>query len=220
MRQNTARHYYERQRKNRQIRKRQQRRKRYQAYYEAMMEPIYEQMWSETIKRLKTLKKAVKSLGPIPNEEIQLTKTVNYFIKIVNLATNFLDEGLISFLPDNKIEQVDDFNATIEYIAGRNVENTQYLNKSEIGEKVNAENLLLGRFSSIGIENVPATTKTIRINGKLYKVEVEFTPISLWLKGKVISKDGHYVNISQKRIATVDKQLTDRLLEVINGVLE
>ena len=192
---------------------------RYYMYYKATMQPVWEEEWNTYERRIRRLKKDVLSLGVIPTNENQLIKTVNYFVRLVNLVTNFNDNGIVIHAPTSKAEEAYTFNEIIVSIMARKKGIAQYHNKSEFGKPVTYENLYLGMFSKVDPEDVSPEMQTVIINDDLHKVDVESTSISDWINNRAFSLDGRRCHIKQKDLATVDTQLTSILMKAINDVL-
>ena len=192
------------------------RKQRYGDYYERLM-AAYLKQYEEYIKRIRKLKKEILSLGDVPNKEVQLIKTLQYFLKIVNLATNFVDKGVLD-MGVGKKEEMKKFNDTIILATCRKGV-SRVVNKTPIGKNVTNDTLYIGVFSEIE-GKVHSGAKTKVINGKNYMIEVDYMPISKWINGKVRATNGLTVKIKQKDLSALDQQLTDALLEVIDKVIE
>lgn len=193
---------------------------RYNRYYEKTMEPIRKQQWETDLKRLKILRKDVLGLGPIPTRQIQLIKTTNYFIKFMDLLTEFHDNGMLKCAPESKAQEVRDFNDIISTFVAREKCTNCYHNRSEVGKRVTANNLYLGLFVPITDEDDLEQIQTKVINGKKLKVEVDFCPLYEWLNKRAVTIDGHRATISQKFLAKFLNEMRSIVLEVIDGVLE
>lgn len=193
---------------------------RYGKYYFQTMQPVWEERWQKYLKRIKILKKDIEHLGPIPKKEKQLISTVNYFVDIINLITNFSDKGLLTYLPKEKGEEVSMFNALITALVAREKHVHQYKNTSEIGKSVTRENLYLGIFSRItDSSEITPETPTIEINGRLRRVEVDFAPLSDWINHRVKAMNGRSCTISQKDLAITLSEIRTLILEYIDAVL-
>lgn len=193
---------------------------RYGEYYKDVMAPLWTELWNNYLKRIKILRKDIKALGTVPDKEVQLIKTVKYFVRLIDLATNFVDNGISIYAPINKADVVSQFNDTIVAIVARDDNLAQYHNRTEFGRHVTYDTLYLGMCSKIDPAEVTPDMTTRIIDGKVRKVEVELASISDWLNDKVFSVDGYNCHIKQKYLANVDRQLTDILLESIDSVLE
>lgn len=193
---------------------------RYAEYYERTMEPIWTERWKKYLKRVKALKKDISRLGPIPTEEKQLIKTINYFVKIIDVVTDFYDDGLVKCAPKEKAQALINFNDMVFTLVAREKCTSCYLNKSEVGKRVTANNLYLGMFNSITNEDELNNIKTEEINGSKLKVEVDFTSISEWINGRAVTLDGYRASISQKQLAKVLKGIQSIILEVIDEILK
>lgn len=200
-----------------------QRRKRkkqvYGDYYEELMEPTYMKRYWDYLKRIKSLRKKVISLGDIPTKKTQLIGTLNYFVELVNLATSFVDKGMLSWCPIGKEQELMEFQETINKLTCRNDEAIPVQNRTPIGGTVTYDTLYIGLIHE-AIEGPNPCLKTKIINGKLYNIEVDFASISAWINWEVTSVDGKNVRLKQEDLAQLDKKLTDILLEVIDNVLK
>ena len=202
------------------MKKKNWKKQRYGAYYMRKMEPIWEEKWNGYQKRIKFLKKDIQHLGPIPQKETQLISTVNYFVKLINLISNFADKGMACYTPEDKVEIIAKFNAIITSLVARDKLIHQYMNKSKIGENVTPNNLYLGMFSQIKEDEIASDKPTIEINGELRKVEVNFAPISDWINNRVISLSGRSCHINQKDLAITLREIIAIILEAIDAVLD
>ena len=87
---------------------------RYGLYYMRTMQEVQLQMrkeLSEYQKRIKILKKDIQRLGPVPQKKTQLISTVNYFVSLINLITNFADSGMVFYSTEEKEEALAKFYA-------------------------------------------------------------------------------------------------------------
>lgn len=192
---------------------------RYGKYYNKIMQPQRLEAYNAFIKRVKTLKKQVKSLGKIPEKKTQLIKTINYFVNLINLVTQFVDSGLLEYPPKHKYSEIAYFHEVLVCIMARTENSASYHNRSLPGQSVNYNNLYLGMFSDIASEDITPDTPICFINGEAKKVEAEMFSFSDWINNRAITNDGYMAIINQKELAIVDKNLTDILLETIDSVL-
>ena len=191
----------------------------YGGYYEKLMEPIYMRRYQEYLKRVKSLKKKVISLGDIPQRKTQLIKTLNYFVEIVNLATNFVDKGMLIRCPIEKEKELREFESAINTITCRNSETSLVQNKTPKGGTVTYDTLYIGVMHEAKEESNQAL-KTQIINGKLYNIEVDFASINDWVNGKVRAVNGKRVELKQEDLAKLVEQVIDILLDTIDSVLK
>ena len=108
---------------------------RYADYYERMMDPIWTQHWENDLKRIKTLRKNIYSLGPVPQNKVQVLKTVNHFVKLIDLITSFVDYGILTCVPSTKSESAETLNEILVSFVGREESTLCYLNKTEVGSQ-------------------------------------------------------------------------------------
>jgi len=192
---------------------------RYGAYFEAMMDPIWREHWENDLKRIKKLKKQLEKLGPIPTKEVQLIKTANLFVDLINLLTTFVDEGNIPYAPEDKYDAVDRFKHVVSHYVAREDGTLCYINKSEPGKRVTANNLCIGLFSSVAKEDITNNIKTKTINGITIQVLAEFTPIVNWINQNTTTLDGSPASLSQKAIASYIKDIKEAVLKEIDKIL-
>ena len=150
---------------------------RYPKYYQRIMEPVLVERWETYLNRLRILKKDLLKLGPIPTKEIQLIKTTNYFVKFIDLLTDFHDKGMLECATEKKAQAVYDFNDMLVTLVARE-ESICYLNKSENGQRITANNLYLGSFVPVTEKDNLKNIEIKQIDGIKVKVEVEYTPLS------------------------------------------
>lgn len=191
----------------------------YGDYYEKLMEPSYTKNYQEYLKRIKSLKKKVISLGDVPQNKTQLIKTLNYFVELVNLATNFVDNGMLRRCPIEKEKELRDFEDTINALTCRNSETSLVQNRTPIGGTVTYDTLYIGLMHEAKEES-SSYQKTKTINGKLYEIEVDFASISDWINNKVKSVNGRKVKLKQEDLSKLEKKLIDALLGAIENVLK
>lgn len=201
------------------MRRRKRKKQVYGGYYEKLMEPTYMKHYWDYLKRIKSLRKKVISLGDIPTKKTQLIGTLNYFVELVNLATSFVDKGMLSRCPIEKEKELIEFGETINKLTCRNHEGNPVQNRTPIGGRVTYDTLYIGIIHE-AIEGPNPCLKAKVINGKLYNIEVDFAPISAWINWEVTTVDGKSVRLKQEDLAQFDKKLTDILLEVIDNVLK
>ena len=192
---------------------------RYADYYERMMDPIWTQRWENDLKRIKILKKNILSLGPVPQKQVQVIKTVNHFVKLIDLLTSFVDHGILSCSPMDKSESADAFNDMLISFVARRESTLCYLNKTEVGKTVTTNSLYLGLFFEITEDEVTDNIQTKTHNGTLYRVDVDFSPISDWLNRRVLTSSGNLATISQTVLAFLIKEMETMLLKTIDELL-
>lgn len=195
------------------------RQQRYGEYFNDSMQAVRVEKWFAYLKRIRVLKKNLIALGAVPYKETQLIKTVNYFVKLINLVTNFFDTGLLNCAPIYKKEELFEFNFTIVALTAREYGYAQYHNKSEVGKNVTLSNLYLGMFDDISPEEITPNMKTTVINDEIKLVVVEMAPLSDWINNRVFAVNGCYSKIRQKDLAHVNRQIYKILLESINKIL-
>lgn len=193
---------------------------RYCRYYESIMEPIWNQCWEKDLKRLKSLKKEILSLGPIPQKESQLISTVNYFIKYLNILTSFVDNDLLKYSPIVKANSVQSFNNIISTLVAREKDSSYYINKAGKNQNVTINNLYLGLFVPITEEDSNSNIKIKKINNSFLKVEVDFYPFSDWINNKVLTVNGYPATISQKTLAKLLIESQSLLFNAIEDILD
>lgn len=191
----------------------------YGGYYEKLMEPTYMKRYQEYLRRIRSLKKKLISLGGIPESKTQLIKTLNYFVQIVNLATNFVDKGMLIRGPIEKEKELREFESAINTVTCRNSETSQVQNKTPKGGTVTYDTLYIGVMHEAKEESDEAL-KTKIINGRLYNIEVDFASINDWINGKVRAVNGKSVKLKQEDLAKLNRQVIDILLDTIDGVLK
>lgn len=192
---------------------------RYADYYERMMDPIWTQRWENDLKRIKILKKNILSLEPVPQKKVQVIKTVNHFVKLIDLITSFVDQGILSCAPMYKSEAADSFNEMIVSFAARHESTLCYLNKTEIGKTVTTNSLYLGLFFEIADDDIKDNMQIKIHNGVKYHVDVDFSPISDWLNRRVRTSNGNLATISQSTLSFLIKEMERMLLETIDELL-
>ena len=192
---------------------------RYPKYYQRIMEPVLVERWETYLNRLRILKKDLLKLGPIPTKEIQLIKTTNYFVKFIDLLTDFHDKGMLECATEKKAQAVYDFNDMLVTLVARE-ESICYLNKSENGQRITANNLYLGSFVPVTEKDNLKNIEIKQIDGIKVKVEVEYTPLSEWINKRAIAKDGSPARISQKTLSRFLDKRKSMLLEIIDEILK
>lgn len=199
--------------------KRRKRKKQvYGDYYEKLMEPTYIKHYQEYLKRIKTLRKKVISLGDVPKKETQLIKTLDYFVELINLATNFVDKGMLKWWPIEKKEELREFEEIVYTLTCRDCESILVQNKTPIGNTVTYDTLYIGVMHEIEDSNPYVKTKSI--NGKLYQIDVDFASISDWINWEVTAVNGLKVKLKQRDLAQLDEKLKGKLLNAIETVLK
>ena len=193
---------------------------RYGEYYQNVMQPIHREAWKQELKRIKKLKKKLLALGPVPQSKHQIIKTVNMFIKLIDILTEFIDDGVLKYAPESKVEAVLKLNTAIKHFVSRKpTPQLCYLNKSKIGEAVTANNLCIGRFVGITPEESVNTENTTTINGVTLKVIVDYIPAADWLQKKAIASSGNTVALSQSALSSCIEDITKDLIKKIDSVL-
>ena len=192
---------------------------RYGIYYNELTQPIRVEKWLTYLKRVRVLKKNLLSLGYVSYKESQLIKTVNYFVKLINLVTNFFDTGLLYYSPLEKKDEMFEFNYTIESFTAREEGYAQYHNRAKVRKNVTLSNLYIGRFDDISPEKITPDIKTTIINNEIKLVVVEMAPLCNLINNRVTAVNGYHVKIKQKDLANVNRQIYKILLEAINKVL-
>lgn len=201
------------------MQERKKRKPTYGEYYKKLMMQE-RKAYDEYLKRIKSLRKKVISLGDVPKKNTQLIKTLNYFVELVNLATNFVDKGKLKWYPIKKEEELREFEETIYTLTCRNRESSQVQNKTQIGKTVTNNTLYIGIMYE-AIEGPNPCMKQKIIDGKLYQVEVNFAPISDWINGKIVRTcDNQRVSLKQPKIAQLVENLKCILLKAIENVLK
>lgn len=196
------------------------RNQRYSEYYNDSMQDIWHEEWELYLKRIIKLKKNINSLGKVPNKPSQLISTTNYFVSLINLVTNFTDNGIVFLAAKGKLDAVENFNNVIISLTAREKGSMQFWNKTPIGQNVSHNTLYLGMYSEIDPKDITPEMKITKIDGELRLVEVEPHSISDWLNKKAESVDGKYIClIKQQDLAHIDMELTSILLGVIDEVL-
>lgn len=193
---------------------------RYSEYYQKVMDPIWTERWETYLKRLKKLKKEVLKIGSIPTKENQLIKTTNCFVKFIDLLTSFLDNGILECAPEGKAQAIINFNDMLDAFVARKNCTICYINKSERGQRVNVNNLYIGIFNLITDKDDLNNIQTKNINGKKLRVDVDFTPLSEWLNGRVRTPDGHQAKLSQRVLAKFLNEMKSIVLELIDEILK
>lgn len=197
------------------------RKQRYKHYYQKIMEPVMIERWKNCLKWVSVLKKEILKLGSIPEKEIQLIKTKNYFVNFIDLLTNFLDSGgVLDCATEEKAAAVYSFNDILITLVAREECTICYFNKSKVGQRVTDNNLYLGAFLEITEKDDLNNIETREIHGMKVKVEVDFTPVSEWINHKAISKKGYTAKISQKTLAAFLNKRKSMLLEIIDEILK
>lgn len=203
----------------RQKRKTKWRSQRYGDYYARLMEEVRLEHYNEYIKRIRALRKEVILLGEVPKNQKQLIKTIQYFRELINLATKFVDKGLLDCVPIEKAEKLEDFNSTITTLTCRSQGIVQVQNKTPVGKPVTNNTLYIGMLSKItGEPNESLRTETI--NGRVYQVEVYPAPISDWINFRVKDIKGRMSLLKQGLLAGLCEDLTKILLGSIDDVLK
>lgn len=192
---------------------------RYAEYYERIMEHIWTERWETDLKRLKILKKNILALGPIPQKETQMIKTVNHFVKFLDLLTSFVDIGTLRCAPVSKADSANALNEMLVAFVAREESTLCYLNKTEVGKTVTTNSLYLGLFLEITDDDIKDDIQTKVHNGTVYKVEVDFSPLSDWLNRRVITTNGHLATISQKTLANLIQEMQAIIFETIDEIL-
>ena len=194
---------------------------RYVTYYHDSMQKIWWEEWQAYLRRIIKLKKNIMSLGKIPKNPSQLISTVKYFVGLINLATNFVDTGIILRATADKAIQVEKLNSALLVITAREKNMMQFWNTTPVGQNVTYNTLYLGMYSKIEPQDVTPDMKVISLNGDLVKVEVDLHPISDWLNKRAVSVDGkHICVIKQQDLAEIDEVITSFLLQIIDEVLK
>ena len=192
---------------------------RYTEYYEKIMEPIWTEHWETDLKRLKILKKNLMSLGPVPQKEAQTIKTINYFVKFIDILTSFVDKGILRCAPINKGESANSLNEMLIAFVARKESTLCYLNKTEIGKTVTTNSLYLGMFFELNDDDIKNNVQTKTHKGITYKVEVDFSPLSDWLNRRVRTTNGNLAIISQQTLAHLIQEMQTMLFETIDEIL-
>lgn len=193
---------------------------RYGAYFDRKMQQTRLEQYKQYIKRIEKLRKDVKALGDVPQKETQMIKTLQYFVNLINLATNFADKGILKCVPIEKKEEIIEFNNTIITLTCRSEEIPEVENRAPIGGKVTVNNLCIGSMSKTK-ENASPFSIQVKKNKTVYYVEVEPAPIIDWINSKVKTVTGGEAGLlKQKPLAELEKKMTKILLESIEAVLE
>lgn len=192
---------------------------RYGVYYYTMMTPIWREHWEKDIKRLHKLKKQLKKLGPVSTNKKQIINTANMFVELINLLTNFVDNGLLQHAPKNKHQVTIELNETLTHYIAREEQLLCYLNKSQKGQSVTANNLCIGFFSNISENDDITSIKTKTVNGVTFQVLADFAPVIDWINQSAVTLSGNPTVLSQKAIASYITDIRDKILAEIDSVL-
>lgn len=192
---------------------------RYTQYYEKIMEPVWTEHWDSDLKRLKILKKNLMSLGPVPQKETQTIKTVNYFVKFIDILTSFVDKGILRCAPISKGESANSLNEMLIAFVARKESTLCYLNKTEVGKTATTNSIYLGMFFELNDDDIKNNVQTKTHKGITYKVEVDFSPLSDWLNRRVRTTNGNLAIISQQTLAHLIQEMQTMLFETIDEIL-
>lgn len=199
--------------------KKKRRKQRYGDYFYRLMEPTMIKCYDEYIRRIKVLRRQVNDLGSVPHKKTQLIKTLQYFISLINLATKFVDSGILEYAPEEKAESINEFNSAITMLTFRNNGTVHVQNKTPVGGTVMYNNLYIGVISEAKGE-CRKDCKRETINGKEYDVEVQPVSVRDWINFRAKSVDGRLALLKQEELADLCEKLTKILLETIDDVLK
>lgn len=206
---------------------------RYAKFYQEIYVNIQnEKNWRNYLKRINTLKKDIKSLGKVPAEGSSLVTSIKYFAKLVRLASEFQDEGILEVIPEDKVEEASEFTEIVIGISCKENVITiswktphtgkerlaQYWNQAKENEKVTYNNLCLGIYTRIEPDEDTSQVK-VTIRNQKYKVNILMLPVSEWINNKVKDTNREDAKERQRAFSEINREWVDALLKAIDKVL-